>query len=148
MLSRFLDRSLGKWISHRSYFYTKPKKCISSITEFEWTKTEEGLYIVNWHNKVQKSEGQMSLHPSEDNKKLIRNSGYFTDKATESVVKIQTLDLFKTKTVYDGNEFTETITFLNNNLRVRQTIARKIKDDEVFLIGNYTEYKKDTINEN
>ena len=151
MLSKFFNRSLGEWTSHRSYYYVKKDKLVNSTTNFKWKfvdsqEDEVGsttAYIVNWDNKVQNSKGEMLIYFDASTNTLFRDSGYFTKNATESKIIVCTENILKTKTEYNNMIFVETIEFLTDILRVRRTVAYTIKENNsIFLIGNYIEHKQ------
>lgn len=148
MLSNFFNKSVGNWISHRSYYYVKKDELINSTTEFKWSnitniKNDFLSFEVSWNNEKQKSVGKILCHFKENDVVIYRDSGYFTANATESKVIICSDSILKTITEYNNMRFVETIEFLTDVLRVRRTVAYSLKDESIFLIGNYVEHKKE-----
>ena len=148
MLYNFFNRSLGTWTSHRSYYYVNKEELINSTTEFIWKLNDFDpelnfvKYSVSWNNEIQNSQGNITCYFEKDGQVIYRNAGYFTSKSTESKVVVCSDDILKTITEYNNMRFVETIEFLTDILRVRRTVAYSMKDNTIFLIGNYIEYKK------
>ena len=144
MLSRFFHKSLGDWVSYRSYYYALKKNVVNSVTNFTW-KEENGIYAVEWNNSIQNSTGRI-VCKIEDDFTIYRDSGYFTKNPTESKVVSCSSTFLKTVTVYNDTEFTESIEFISDTERVRRTIAKKLDSStgeysKLFLVGNYIEHK-------
>lgn len=138
MAKRFFNRTLGQWESHRTYLYAKSGKVINSITIFEWTRDDDGVYTVTWDNQAMKAGGSMSIRIPNDFI-LERSRGYFTDDVTQSRIQTSSYDHLQTITSYGGKSYDERIDYLNDDLRLRRTIATDDKSGEVFLVGNYVE---------
>ena len=147
MLYKFFKKSVGDWISHRSYFYPNKKEVINSVTEFTWEEINSKSFTVSWNNVIQNSKGSFGFH-FENDFEIKRSAGYFTSNATKSSVILSSERFLKTETIYNNMKFVETIEFVNDKTRVRRTVAHKYnklseKFDLLFLIGNYIEYKKE-----
>lgn len=146
MLSKFFRKSVGTWVSHRSYYYDNNKKIVSSVTKFTWDELDIKTFKVCWDNKIQNSKGVLTCY-FEDDFTIKRDAGYFTKEPTNSLVLLCSDSLLKTETIYNNIKFIETIEFLTNTVRIRKTLATKCNKatqeyNELFLVGNYIEYKE------
>ena len=146
MLSKFFMKSVGTWVSHRSYYYANNRKVVSSVTEFTWEQLDIETFKVYWDNKIQNSKGVLTCHF--DNEFIIkRDAGYFTKEPTNSLVILCSDSVLKTETIYNNIKFVETIEFLTSTVRIRKTLATKFNEatqeyNKLFLVGNYIEYKQ------
>jgi len=138
-LKQFFSRSLGQWESHRNYMYANGK-CTNSITIFDWQYDKKGFYVVHWDNQTLQSTGTMHIKIVSDFK-LERSNGYFTNKPTESLVQVSSKDHLRTLTSYAGCTYDEEIHYIGSDRRIRRTIGKKDKTDDVLLIGTYVERK-------
>lgn len=138
----FLNKSIGKWESHRIYMYPKSGVIDYSITNFEWSKVND-IYTVDWVNNKLNSTGSMNIKIQNDFY-IERSRGYFTNDITLSEVIVNDSNILQTHTIYNNTLFDERIEFLNNNHRFRRTIAyqldaEKKKTGLTILAGTYME---------
>lgn len=139
MNSRFaewFDRRVGDWKSQRRYLYVQADKVKQIDTTFSVTAAGDS-YVISWDSGDQ-GEGEMVVTPVGN--ELYRDSGYFSDEPTTSVLRYVDEDTIVMQTCYDGNEFREEIRLLyNDTVALRQTIGSR--NGKVTLVGQYVEFK-------
>lgn len=132
----FLDRSCGRWISHRRYLFGKKLTSGEYVTEFDISPIEGSSYSITWTGKT---EGEMDV--TVDGNKLLRSRSYFNaddDTGYQEMYWIDA-DTVVFYTAYDGTKFREEVRFLDNNTRLRQTVGRDQETNDVTLVGQYYE---------
>ena len=140
-LNTFLDRCQGQWNSDRRYFYpnTANREPEQFVVELDIKKSADGQFSIEWHNHL----GDHHLEFQVRGLELLRSRGYATAKPTTSKVVAVTESSMTTETCYPsalGSKFVESIVFLSDSLRVRQTVS--YKDGTIYLIGQYLETRK------
>lgn len=144
----FMERSAGQWLSQRRYLYPRSNKLenLSSRLCVTYTVTselpEEFKTELTWEThsvETEKvvSEGEMLTEGR--NGKLYRNVGYMSEDPTVSTIKVIDKDCLVFLTSYSGMDFREEIRLIGEDIRLRQTLGRKAKSNDVFLIGQYYE---------
>ena len=139
--NNLLTRSVGSWTSIRQYYYFDSDTILHTTTTFDVVQDGSNTKVV-WltenDKKNNKAPSNMILTVANNNK-LIRSRGYLKDIPTESIINKLTEDELSTTTSYDGFTFNETITFIDDNTRVRQNIGTVDKDGSLYLVGHYVE---------
>lgn len=138
LLEQFLSQCCGKWHSDRRYFYLqRPGQPVEqTIVELDIHHGQEHEYEVDWTN----DSGSFSLGFNVEGMQFLRSRGYATQSPTVSDVIAIDNNRLRTRTKYNstiGSEFIETIRFLSDDVRSRQTIS--YQSGEIFLIGQYVE---------
>lgn len=142
----FMTRCEGEWVSHRRYLQGIPKNPVNNTyrTEFTIQKTSDNSWVNKWKSETPEglvgSEGEMGL-TFVDNE-CHRSRGYMSDTPDVSVVEVIDKDCLVWHTSYNGMTFREEIRLLeNDNVRLRQTVAKKDATGTVFLVGQYYEQR-------
>ena len=133
MTSEWMDRCVGRWVSHRRYLYGKDRKVDNLVTEFSTDVTDDG-WVVLWQSD--RNEGRMELTVEGD--WLHRSCGYYTKEPTSSRIERVDIDTLVFYSEYSGMKFREEIRFLMmDQYRLRQTVG--YKDGELIICGQYFE---------
>lgn len=162
--SRWLDRCIGRWDSHRRYLYfstvTGSATAQMVSTSFEIFKPTPESWTIAWDSHAADTEGNplsaQNVSKGEMTVKLRirtdswdttevyleRDRGYFTDEATDSTLHMLDADTMVFHTIYGGARYREEIRLLNDDqLRLRQTTGNSIHDNTLKIVGQYTEVR-------
>ena len=132
----FMERSCGRWISHRRYLFGKKLTSGEYVTEFDIHPIEDYSYKIAWSGKT---EGEMDV--TLNGNRLERSRSYFNaddDSGYQEMFWIDA-DTVVFHTAYDGTRFREEIRFLDDDTRLRQTVGRDQETNDVTLVGQYYE---------
>ena len=132
----FLDRSCGRWISHRRYLFGKKLTSGEYVTEFDISPIEGSSYKIAWSGKT---DGEMDV--TVEGNKLLRSRSYFDADDDSGYQEMHWIDpdAVVFYTAYDGTSFREEVRFLDNDTRLRQTVGRDQETNDVTLVGQYYE---------
>lgn len=132
----FMDRSVGRWVSHRRYLFGRNLKSGEYTTEFEIELKDGNNYSVSWSGQT---EGTMDLVLEGD--ELKRSRTYYDAGDDSTYQKMSTIDddavVFRTS--YDGTSYREEIRFLGDDIRLRQNVGTNIETGDVEMVGQYYE---------
>ena len=133
----WFNRRVGQWTSQRRYLYIGAKTTVKQVdTAFE-VAAKGDSYVISW-DSGEDGEGEMAVTPVGN--ELFRDSGYFSDEPTTSVLQYVDDDTIVMTTRYGGGEYREEIRLLyNDTVALRQTVGRR--GDKIVLVGQYFERK-------
>lgn len=133
---RFMDRSCGRWVSHRRYLFGRKLTSGEYVTEFNIELKDGNVYSVDWSGQT---EGTMDLVLDGD--ELKRSRTYFDADDGSTYQKMATIDddaiVFRTS--YDGTSYREEIRFLGDDIRLRQNVGTDVETGDVVMVGQYYE---------
>ena len=132
----FMERSCGRWISHRRYLFGKKLTSGEYVTEFDISPVEGSTFTIAWSGKT---DGEMDV--TVEGNKLLRSRSYFNSDDDSGYQEMYWIDADTVvfHTAYDGTRFREEIRFLDNDTRLRQTVGRDQETNDVTLVGQYYE---------
>lgn len=132
----FMERSCGRWISHRRYLFGKKLTSGEYVTEFDISPVEGSTFTITWSGKT---DGEMDV--TVEGNKLFRSRSYFNSDDDSGYQEMYWIDADTVvfHTAYDGTRFREEIRFLDNDTRLRQTVGRDQETNDVTLVGQYFE---------
>ena len=134
MFEIWMNRSVGRWESHRRYLYGSGGGVDNLITRFEVDTKDDG-WIVEWVSD--EHEGSMDLWI--EGEWLHRSCGYYSQKPSTSRLEKIDQDTIVFWSEYGGMKFREEIRFIqSDNYRLRQTIGYNDKG-ELTICGQYFE---------
>ena len=84
---RFMDRSCGRWVSHRRYLFGRKLTSGEYVTEFNIELKDGNVYSVDWSGQT---EGTMDLVLDGD--ELKRSRTYFDADDGSTYQKMATID--------------------------------------------------------
>ncbi len=138
---RWLERAVGGlWISDRRYLYYGKNggktdvKSIELQTEFSVARAHYGSYAVTWDGRT---SGTMVLTLEDD--VLHRDIGYFSNEPTDSLLERVDHDTVVFRTTYGGSTYREEVRYVEDDLRLRQTVGWDEVSGRLQLAGQYVE---------
>ena len=134
----FMDRSCGRWVSHRRYLFGRNLKSGEYTTEFDIELKDGNNYSVTWSGQT---EGTMDLVLEGDELKRSRTYYDSNDDSTSQKMTSIDEDAVVFRTSYDGTSYREEIRFLGDDIRLRQNVGTNIETGDVTLVGQYYEVR-------
>lgn len=127
-------RSEGSWASHRRYLYGPKRTPDNLITYFDIKRTGEKQFQLLWRSD--RNEGEMNFFL--EGNLLRRDTGYYTDEPTNSIMHQIDDDTIVFQTSYGGMDYREEVRYLfGDKVRLRQTVGTE--GDKIKIIGQYYE---------
>jgi hypothetical protein len=130
--SKWFERSVGSWVSHRRYLYG-PKHTVDNLSvNFSLEKVDENIFTLSWSSE--RNEGTMDfiLRGNECH----RSRSYYHEDGNVTMMSWVDEDTVVFETSYDGTDFREEIRLIDG-CRLRQTVGRK--KGSIVLVGQYFE---------
>lgn len=135
---RWMQRSVGGlWISDRRYLYYSDEgdaKAVNLSTQFTCKREQYGEYSVSWTGQT---SGTMVLTLDRD--VLHRSIGYFSNKPTDSDLQRIDEDTVVFHTSYGGADYREEVRYVEDDLRLRQTVGWDAFSGRLTIAGQYVE---------
>ena len=136
----WFERCVGSWESQRRYLYGPKKSVDNLVTNFSIEQRNHDEWAVLWESD--RNQGEMGLILDEQEGIVRRSRNYF-DNGEGTITKLERIDqdtvVFYSS--YGGADYREEVRFLGNNFRLRQTVGYKEGTDQIFVVGQYAEYR-------
>ena len=130
--SKWFERSVGDWVSHRRYLSGKQRVVDNLSVHFSLRKESESEFKLVWRSE--RNEGEMGFVIKGN--VLERSRSYYKEEGCETKMERVDEDTVVFWSEYGGQSYREEIRFVEGG-RLRQTVA--YRGGVVVMVGQYWE---------